>query len=65
MRDSPPGALPSPTLPTPLYTPLNPPDAIKPFVDCILVLIVSSGKSMKSTATPEMAPDYGEGISSA
>ena len=55
-RDLPPGALPKPTLPTPLYTPLNPPLATNPFCDCTRVLIVSSGNKRKSTAIPDIAP---------
>jgi hypothetical protein len=47
-----------PTLPTPRYTPLNPPLCQNPLVDWTRVLIVSSGKNMKSTASPDIAPDY-------
>lgn len=58
IADIPPGALPMPTLPTPRYTPLNPPLCQNPLLDCIRVLTVSRGKNMKSTAIPETAPDY-------
>ena len=43
-----------------VYTPLKPPDLMKPSADCSRVLIVSSGYSAMSTEGPATAPDSSE-----
>lgn len=54
--DPPPGALPTTTLPMPLYTPLKPPARMNPWEDCKRVLTVSMGKKSRSTAVPASPP---------
>lgn len=58
MTNLPPGALPTTTLPTPRYTPLNPPAWTKPCEDWRRVLRVSIGKNNKSTDVPAAPPAY-------
>lgn len=56
-RYIPPGAEPTTALPSPLYTPLNPPAAKKPCRDCARVLRVSIGKKRVSTLVPASPPE--------
>jgi len=55
-RDLPPGALPTTTLPIPLYIPLSPPARANPCADWRRVLMVSMGKKRRSTAVPAAPP---------
>lgn len=50
------GADPMMAEPTPLYTPVKPPEAMKPEEDCRRVLSVSRGKRERSTVVPASAP---------
>lgn len=55
-EETPPGALPTTTLPTPLYTPVRPPARLNPCEDWRRVFKVSMGKKSKSTEVPAAAP---------
>lgn len=57
-QNTPVGAEPNAAVPSPEYTPRNPPDLTKPSGLCNLVFKVSRGNNPASTAIPANPPDY-------